>query len=176
MAISTPAPTDASAPTPPSPRHETIATVKAQVAAIDMLIGLAQHSIRVFDVDLSETGWNDAARADRIAAFLRGRRTAKLEIVVHDTGWIERSCPRVTNLLKYYGHAIAIYRTGEDARRAMDPLVIVDDQHFLHRFHIAQPGAALGIAEPESAKALVGRFEAIWASAEPGINATVLGL
>ena len=130
----------------------------------------------MFDVDLSEMAWNDAARADRVVAFLRARRTAKLEIIVHDTGWIERSCPCLTNMLRYYGHAIAILRTGEEARHAMDPLVIVDDQHFLHRFHIAQPRAALGIAEPESAKALVGRFEAIWASAEPGINATVLGL
>ncbi len=34
-------------------------------------------------------------------------------------GWIERSCPRLLNLLKFRGHAIAIRRTGagRDARR-----------------------------------------------------------
>ena len=78
-----------------------LATVAAQVAAIDTLLGLAKHSIRVFDVDLSGMGWNGAARAETIAAFLRSNPAARVEIIVHDTGWIERSCPRLLNLLKY---------------------------------------------------------------------------
>jgi hypothetical protein len=173
MATSTPAPSDA---TPQASRHELLVTVAAQVAAIDTLIGLARRSIRVFDVDLADTGWNSAARAERIVAFLRADRTARLDIVVHDIDWIARSCPHLTGLLKYYSHAITIRRSGADAKHAMDPLVIVDDRHFLHRFHVAQPRAAFGIEEPYEAKPLVERFEAIWASAEPGIGATVLGL
>jgi hypothetical protein len=176
MATSTPAPPDDAAPPTLSPRRETLATVSAQVAAIDTLIGLAQQSIRVFDVDLSETGWNDVVRAEKIAAFLRASRIARLEIIVHDTGWIERSCPRLTKLLRKYSHAITIYRTGEGARHAMDPLVIVDGRHFLHRLHISQPRAVLAIEEPIAAQPLVERFEAIWATGEPGVTATILGL
>ena len=176
MATSTPTPPDADSPPAPPSRHEKLDTVAAQIEAIDSLIGLAKHSIRVFDVNLSGTGWNDAARAEKIVAFLRSTRNARLDIVVHDTGWIERSCPRLTRLLKYYGHAITIRRTGEDAKHAMDPLMIVDDEHYLHRLHVAQPRAVLGIAEPDAAKPLVERFEAIWSSAEPGLSATVLGL
>ena len=41
---------------------------------------------------------------------------AKLEIVVHDTRWIESSCPRLTNLLRTFGHAITLYKTGVEAR------------------------------------------------------------
>ena len=151
-------------------------TVAAQVAAIDTLIGLAQQSIRVFDIDLSGMGWNNAERATKIIAFLRARRTARLEIIVHDTGWIERSCPRISNLLKYYSYAVAILRTGDDSKHAMDPLVIVDDKHFLHRFHIAQPRAEFAIEAPDAAGPLVERYDAIRASAEPGISASVLGL
>jgi len=176
MVTSTPAPPDGGASTDPLPRHETLATVAAQVAAIDSLIGIAKHSIRVFDVDLSGMGWNDPARAENIVAFLRANPTAKLEIIVHDTSWIGRSCPRLVNLLKYHGHAIAIRRTGEDARHAMDPLVIVDGTHFLHRFHVAQPRAAFSIGDPVAAQPLVTRFDAISESAEPGLTATVLGL
>jgi hypothetical protein len=58
----------------------------------------------------------------------------------------------------------------------MDPLLIVDDQHYLHRLNIAQPRAVLGIAEGDAARPLIERFEAIWSSAEPGLSATVLGL
>jgi hypothetical protein len=150
--------------------------VSAQIAAIDELIGLAHRSIRVFDVDLSWMGWNESTRAEMIVTFLRSSRNVRLDIVVHDTGWIERSCPRLTRLLKYYGHLITILRTGGDAKHAMDPLMIVDDLHYLHRLHITRPRAVLGVWQADEAKSLVERFEAIWSSAEPGLSATVLGL
>ncbi len=164
------------APAGTAPRQETLTTVKAQIAAIDEMIGLATLSIRVFDADLAETGWNGAARSERLAAFLRGSRQARLDIIVHDTRWIESSCPRLTALLKTFSHAVMIYKTGPEARGASDPLIIVDGRHFLHRFHIEQPRAALGIEQPQLAQPLVTRFEEIWATGEPGVTATVLGL
>jgi len=176
MATSTPTPEAGDFPAAVQPRHETLDTVAAQIEAIDTLIGLARHSIRVFDVDLSGTKWNDSARTQKIVAFLRATPKARVDIVVHDTVWIERSCPRLTGLLRVHGHALTIRRTGEDAKHAMDPLLIVDDQHYLHRLNIAQPRAVLGIAEGDAARPLIERFEAIWSSAEPGLSATVLGL
>ena len=58
----------------------------------------------------------------------------------------------------------------------MDPLLIVDGRHYLHRFHVDHPRAALGVEEPLGAKPLVTRFEEIWGTGEPGLAATVLGL
>ena len=150
------------------------AIYKAFTRAMDTIIYSERTSYG--DVDLSWMGWNEPARSEKIVAFLRGSRDPRFDIVVHDTGWIERSCPRLTRLLKHYGHLITIRRTGEDARHAMDPLLIVDDQHYLHRLNVAQPRAVLGIAQPDEARPLVERFEAIWSSAEPGLSATVLGL
>ena len=71
---------------------------------------------------------------------------------------------------------MTIRKTGQDARAAMDPLVIVDGIHFLHRFNIAQPRAALSIGNPEAALPFVTRFNAISESSEPGLTASVLGL
>jgi hypothetical protein len=176
MDSSTSAPPDPSHPVPPEARQETLTTIAAQVAAIDTVIDLARLSIRVFDVDLSDMGWNHSARADRIATFLRSRRGARLDIVLHDTSWAQKSCPQLTSLLRHYSHAITIYRAGEEGRRAMDPMVIVDSRHFVHRFHAGQPRASFAIEQPKVAGPLVERFEEIWSSAEPGINATVLGL
>ena len=176
MVSSTPTPPEPPAPAPPGPRHEALDTIAAQIAAIDLVIGLAQRSIRVFDISLSDTGWNGMARAERIAAFLRTRRSARLDIVVQDTGWIERWCPRLTNQLKYYSHALAIFRAGADAARAIDPFVIVDDRHYLHRFHFMEPRATLGIEQPLEAARLADRFATILEGAEPGVTATTLGL
>ena len=176
MVTSIPASPEGGESTGPAPRYEALATVAEQIAAIDTLIGLAKLSIRVYDIDLSGMGWNDAARTQSLATFLRSSARARLEIVVRDTGWIERSCPRLTQLMKYRGHAITIRLAGEDARSAMDPLMIVDSVHFLHRFNIAQPRAALSIGDPEAATPLVTRFDAISETSEPGITATTLGL
>ena len=163
-------------PATAAPRETRLDTVAAQTAAIDELIGLAQHKLQVFDVDLAQTGWNTAARAANLAAFLRRTPTARLDLIVHDTRWLEQSCPRLVDLIRRYSTAITVYKTGTEARVAMDPLVIADGRHFLHRFHIDQPRASLVIDNSQMAGPLVTRFEEIWATGEPGMAGTVLGL
>ena len=158
------------------PRVVVLGSVAEQIAAIEELIGIARRRIRVFDQDLSQTGWNQPARIDRLSAFLRATRGRRLDIIVHDTTYLESGCPRLLNLLRSFSGAITIYRTGEEARLATDPLLIVDDLHYLHRFHFEQPRATMGIEQPEQTRPLAGRFDEIWATGEPGINATVLGL
>jgi hypothetical protein len=160
----------------PVPREARLETVAAQTTAIDELIGLAQHQLQVFDTDLSQTGWDKAARADNLSAFLRRAPAARFELILHDTRWMESSCPRLLDLLRRYSSAITVYRTGPGARVAMDPLVIVDGKHFLHRFHVEQPRASLVIDNSQLAGPLVTRFEEIWATGEPGLAGTVLGL
>ncbi len=158
------------------PREAMLDTVAAQASAIDKLIVLALHKVRIFDIDLAEGGWQTAARAENLAAFLRRSPNARIELIVHDTRWMESSCPRLLALLKTYSHAMTLYRTGAEAKSAMDPLLIADDRHFLHRFHIDQPRAALAIEQPQLARPLVTRFEQIWNTGEPGLSATILGL
>ena len=165
-------------PTPdetPAPVERTLHSIAEQAQAIDALIERARLRLRVFDVDLSQAGWSGAERAERLAAFLRGRG-ARLEVIVHDTRHLEQSCPRIVALLKSYGHAVTVYRTGPEARSAMDPLVIVDDRHFLHRFHVDGARAALAFDAPAAARPLIARFDEIVATGEPGLTGTVLGL
>jgi hypothetical protein len=168
--------TSTSIESPVPPRTVELASLAEQIAAIDELIGLAQRRIRVFDQDLSQTGWNQAARIDRLATFLRETRGRRLDIIVHDTHYLESACPRLLGLLRTYSFAITIYRTGTEAKLATDPLVVVDDRHYLHRFHFEQSRAAMGVNQPDQTRPLATRFEEIWATGEPGLNATVLGL
>jgi hypothetical protein len=150
-------------------------TVAAQVQAIDALLALAQQHVQLFDIDLAQGGWQTVARADALTRFLR-QRNARFDVIVHDTRWMEANAPRFIQLLRQYGHAMTVYRTGAAARAAMDPLLIVDERHHLHRFHIDQPRATVAIDLPQTTKPLVTRFEEIWATGEPGLAGTVLGL
>jgi hypothetical protein len=104
-----------------APRVAELATIAEQTAAIDQLIALARHHIQVFDQDLSQTGWNGAARTERLAAFLRDVRGRRLDIIVHDTRYLESACPRMLRLLGVYGHAMAILQTGAEGKVATDP-------------------------------------------------------
>lgn len=151
-------------------------TIAAQRDAIDTLIDLAGDRLLVFDRDLSEGGWSSARRAERLAAFLRRSRHARLSIIVHESRYVEAACPRLTALLKVYGHAMEFWRTGIEARAASDALVIADGRHFLHRQHVDQPRATLAIDMPASAKPLAARFDEIWATGEPALGGSVLGL
>ena len=158
------------------PREEMLGTVAAQARAIDEIVGLAQQRLSIFDIDLSEGEWQSAHRATVLTEFLRRNRKARIDMIVHETRWLETNCPRLVSLLRMHSHAMTVYRTGPEARNAMDPLIIADNRHFLHRFHIEQPRASLAIDQPQLARPLVMRFEQIWATGEPGLGATVLGL
>jgi hypothetical protein len=167
-------------PTPetdtPPPRRELLDTVAAQVRALDELVGIAQRSIRVFDIDLSQMGWNSLVRADALGAFLRRSPHARFECIVHDTRHIEGHCPRLTSLRNRYSHLMSIAITGPQGRRARDPLVLVDDRHFLHRYDFEQPRATFGIEQPIEAQPLIDRFNEIWETRESMLPGTLLGI
>jgi len=169
-------PLESIAPPPGLPREERLATVAALIHAHAEAIALARRHVKVFDIDLSWGAWNTAARFDALDAFLRRNPGARFDIIVHDTHWIEASGARLTMLLGCHSDAMTIYRTGKGARAAMDPLLLVDDTHFVHRFHVDRPGGSLSIGDPERAQPLVERFAEIWATGEPGVTGTVLGL
>ena len=176
MASSSTPPDATLAPPPGLPREMRLDSLAALGAACDEAIALAQRHIKVFDIDLSSGGWNTAARCDMLSSFLRRMPGARLHIIVHDTRWIESNGARLGALLARHAHAMTVYRTGSAARAAMDPLVIVDDLHFVHRHHVDWPHGTLSIGSPERANALVERFAEIWATGEPGVPGTVLGL
>jgi hypothetical protein len=160
----------------PEPQEFRLGSLAEQTQAIDRLIDLARLSLQVFDRDLAGCGWSSADRSERLTRFLRRSRAVRLSIIVHDTRHLETACPRILALLSTYGHAMSIWRTGAEARHASDALVIADGRHHLHRYHVDQPRATLAIEMPQATQPLAGRFEEIWATGEPALGGTVLGL
>ena len=51
-------------------------------------------------------GLSDRMHAELLINFLKGGRSRRLRIVVHDTDWIERNAPRLLSLLRLHSYAI----------------------------------------------------------------------
>ena len=161
---------------PNEPSYRKIFGIAESLAAIDEVIAAAEHTIRIFDVSLSNRGFNSPARADRLREFLVRGRAHRLMIALHDTGLLERECPRLLGLLRQFPMSIEIHRTIMQARDADDPCVIADDHSVWHQLHFKQPRAIVAVHSPADALPLCQRFEEIWELSEAAVSATTLGL
>lgn len=144
--------------------------------AIDTLIGLARHRLRIFDYNLEDGGYSTLRRHERLRTFLLASRSNRLEIVLHDIDYLTRFCPRILSLLKQFSHATTIQETTPQAKGIYDPFAIADEACFLHRFHYDNPRALLALNDIEGSHVLIKRFEEIRAASAPTIAATTLGL
>jgi hypothetical protein len=158
----------------PSYRH--LSGIAESLAAIDEVISVAQRTIRIFDISLSNRGFNTPARADGLRHFLVRGRAHRLLIALHETDLLGRENARLLTLLRQFPMSIEIHRTLAQARNAADPFVIADDHSVWHQLHFTQPRAIVALHSPADALPIAQRFDEIWDLSEPAVSATTLGL
>ena len=134
------------------------------------------RELRLFDPDLKALRLNSPARIARLDAFLRGSRTRRIYIVVHDTYHLTRQCPRMMGLLKLFTHVIQINRTHEEIRQLQDAFLVLDAQHYLRRPVADHFRGAIGLHDETEALAMRSRFQEIWAASYPAVASTTVGL
>jgi hypothetical protein len=161
---------------PPKPTYRPISGIGESLAAVDEVIGAAQRTLRIFDISLSNRGFNTPARTEKLRKFLVSGRSHRLLIALHEANLLERECPRLLTLLRQFPMSIEIHRTLAQARDAMDPFVVADDHSVWHQLHFDQPRAIVAMHSPADAMPIAQRFEEIWDLSEPAISATTLGL
>ena len=160
----------------PKPAYRPITGIAEANEAIDEVIASAEHTIRVFDISLSNRGFNSPLRADRLRQFFVAGRSHRLYIALHNTELLERECPRLLQLLRQFPMSIEIHRTLAQARNAMDPFVVADDHSVWHQLHYEQPRAIVALHSPQDTIPIAQRFDEIWELSEPAVSATTLGL
>jgi hypothetical protein len=144
-------------------------------AALDTLFAQSGRTLRIFDRALSSS-YNSPHRQDLLRKFLLSNRVARILIVVHDATNIVRDCPRMVNLVRELSHAISFNETQSEAKGVYDPFAVVDERHYVHRFHYDGPRGTLALEEPQGAHGFVQRFEEIWEASVPAVSGTTLGL
>ena len=144
--------------------------------AINKVIPLAQRQLRIFDYNLSDCGYNSPTRFDLLRDFLLASRANRLDIVLHDTDYLTRQCPRMMLLLRQFSDAIRVNTTSAETKSIYDPFLIVDQVHYVHRFHYNNPRALMALYDAPGALAISQRYDEIWEASIPTTFATTLGL
>ena len=168
--------TPAAPQAPNEPSYRKIFGTAESLAAIDEVVAAAERTIRIFDITLANRGFNTPERADRLREFLVRGRAHRLLIALHETGTLERECPRLLALLRQFPMSIEIHRTIMQARDANDPCVLADDHSVWHQLHHEQPRAIVVLHSPADVLPISQRFDEIWELSEPAVSATTLGL
>jgi hypothetical protein len=144
--------------------------------AFNRLVGLARRELRIFDPDLSELEMNSTSRVQSLTRFLRGSRTRRIYIALHDVGHVTKHCPRLIALLGSYTSAILIFQTHGDAAKVQDCFVLADGDHLVRRPVRTQPRGVLVLNDPKECQPMRERFDEIWESSLPGVSAITTGL
>lgn len=144
--------------------------------AIGQVLEAAGNELSVFDTDLSQSGLESSAACTQLERFLRQRRKLSLRMVLHDTGYLERECPRLLQLLNLYSHAFEVKQLPDDLRHLTECFMLTDDATGVSRFHKDWPRGKWFVACPGEAGILQNRFRQLWDSALDGFSVTRLGL
>ena len=167
---------DEKAGTRGEPSYRQLSGIADSQEAIDQVVGVAERTIRIFDISLSNRGFNTPARTEKLREFLVRGRAHRLLIALHETDFLERENARLLTLLRQFPMSIEIHRTLAQARNAADPFVLADDHSVWHQLHYEQPRAVVALHSPADALPISQRFDEIWDLSEPAVSATTLGL
>ncbi|MDE2118058.1 MAG: hypothetical protein KGJ19_05625 [Betaproteobacteria bacterium] len=157
-------------------QHTALNGTADYIAALDTLCGLAQHSLYVFEKNFEGIGFNSEARYDTLRRFLLANPANRLHLLAHDARPIVQHCPRLTLLLRQFGHSMHIYQTPQHLLHLSEPFAVADESHYVRRFHFDDPRGILAQHDAEGARVLKSRFAEMWASSHPALSATTLGL
>jgi hypothetical protein len=159
----------------PAPQHTPILGNAAYEAALNTILEKARRTVRIFENSLGRD-YNSPGRFELLRTFLLANPRNRLQIVAHDIQGIDRTCPRLLNLLRAHSHAISINETHQTAKAVYDPFAVVDDLHYVHRFHFEEMRGLLAIDDPIGTHTFIERFEEIWEASSPAVSATTIGL
>lgn len=108
------------------------------ISALDTALEGAVRRVRIFDDRGDFYGFDRAGFADALSALLRGNRNAEVLVILRDTTFLHRHCPRLLALAARFGSRIRVLEVGGTVRQFARGFVIIDDSVVLRRPHFDQ--------------------------------------
>lgn len=156
--------------------HEKFDTRNTYETAINRVIQSAVKNVCVFDFNLADSGYNTPQRFQLLRDFLRLGSTNRLTIILHETDYLTKYCPRMMNLLSQFSHAMQIKPAGKQSKQLQDGFVVADSRHCVHRFHYDHFRGQMALDDYALCIPFAQQFAEVDKNAENAISTTTLGL
>lgn len=146
------------------------------VRALDTLLAGAHRTIRIYDWDLSDGGFEAPARIGLLNEFCKQGLGREVKILLADDTYLRRHAGQMMHLLSVWGHVLQVRMRGAEPPPAQDCFVLVDDKGALKRF---DKDHAKGVMRLDSRSDVVDlgiRFDSEWDRAEGRVSGHTLGL
>lgn len=145
-------------------------------AAFDAQLAATHRQLRLYDHDLGLYELEDATRHAALRAFCVAGGGHSLELLLDDIGRVVREHPRLMQLVRDFGHVLAIRQADPDAPRPDQAFVISDRHGVLLRADKSAVHGTLHPDDPARVAPLLQEFEGMWQRAPAQVSATTLGL
>ena len=156
--------------------HQAINGNAEYIAALDVVCGLAEHSLLIFEENFDNLGFNSVARYNILHYFLLSNPLARLQLLAHNTQNISLYCPRLIMLLRQFGHKVSIYQTPKSLSHLSEPFAVADELAFVRRFHFNDSRGILAVSDPINARLLKSRFQEMWRASRASVFSDTTGL
>ncbi len=137
-------------------------------------LAISKVSLQLFDPDFTVFPLGSSETDAALRHFLKG--SGSLQLVAHDTGHIERECPRFLRLLRDYSHKVECRVTPRNLRHLTDSFCIGDGVHIVRRFHSDHMRGEAGWHAPGATEISTERFRAMWVEAMVALPPSTTGL
>ena len=155
--------------------YRRLETRAAAREAFQRCLARAQRSLRLFDDTGEFWGLAEHGFAESLRALLTRNRDNSTAIVVHDTRFIVRDCPRLMALLAIHGDRLRIVPADPALRSYERGFVVIDDTVVLRRPSFEQPRVFVDFDET-AVSAASRLLDELFESAGPALSVSVAGL
>ena len=146
-------------------------------SGISQVLVNANRGIRLYDHDLSETGLESIAAINAMEAVCqRASRPGAVRLLLRDSAYLQKSCPRVMGLLARWSHRLEVAVLRKGTSGTDQPFATSDTNAYVLRFHHDSLRGKMGVSDPMQCARLNAQFDTTWLSAQAGPSATTLGL
>jgi hypothetical protein len=148
---------------------------ETQEAAL-IALGLAQRSVRALHRDLGVFDLGSVAAEACLHRLLLSHRTARVQLLVDDAGWLETRAPRLRALQRRFPHALELRVASHDDPVGEDTCLLVDDHAALELKPTAVARGDLWLHNKPHAQPLAAGFERRWNAGGHNLAVVPLGL
>ncbi len=144
--------------------------------ALDTLLVHASRSIRIYDWDLADGGYERPERIAHLKNFCKQGSGRKILVLLADDAWLTRHAGQLMHLLMVWGHVMEIRVRDSEPPPAQDCFALVDDYGVLKRF---DKDNTKGVTRLDSRGDVVDlgiRFDSEWERAPGRVTPRALGL